>query len=165
MILLAGLKCLFALRLLQAARSHSLLAIPVLLVPLCIDWKEMVKVSKCTHDYEHQPSYNIIHIPAHVLATFWMLQVATTSARMLVSSKKIRDRLRVTSSNALALKTSEVVLCLSLSRKGAWNACNTRERLLSRKRVGIHFFPDLSLSLCCAGRFSIHTCHTMHKHA
>ena len=122
---------------------------------LCVGrrWWNFENAHKITNKYEQQ---TIIHHTYPCTHGCNMLDVATTSARMLGSSENIRDRIQATYNNLYMLshwrhlKIFEVLLCLSLSRRGAWNPWNTRERLLSRKRVRVHYvsiFVQISLFL------------------
>lgn len=146
---------------------------------LCVGrrWWNFENAHKITNKYEQQ---TIIHHHTYPCTHGCnMLDVATTSARMLGSSENIRDRIQATYNNLYMLshwrhlKIFEVLLCLSLSlseQKGCMESVKHKREIAQPEEgtcpLRVHFCSNLSLSPRCVGRFSIHVYHNnMYKHA
>ena len=134
---------------------------------LCVGrrWWNFENAHKITNKYEQQ---TIIHHHTYPCTHGCnMLDVATTSARMLGSSENIRDRIQATYNNLYMLshwrhlKIFEVLLCLSLSlwAEGVHGIRETQERDCSAGRGYVSItcpflFKSLSFSTLCRQIFN-----------
>ena len=141
---------------------------------LCVGrrWWNFENAHKITNKYEQQ---TIIHHHTYPCTHGCnMLDVATTSARMLGSSENIRDRIQATYNNLYMLshwrhlKIFEVLLCLSLSlwAERVHGIRETQERDCSAGRGYVSItcpflFKSLSFSTLCRQIFNPCISHVM----